>query len=1693
MNIPNMDKSQKIAVLFFLLLLGMVHLYAQENTVTPTPSPGAFSEALYVHIESNLDKPVQYRFSKSSDDTWVDYTQALRLSALSGEERTFTLQVRVQNTGTDTVESFQYVIDRRMPNEPEIEIRRQDAGYFVNFSIDENQAQVKYWLSSFEQPEFKAWNRKMLAAPQKSVVKAYSVDEAGNRSRVVTKKLPELHPCRSSSEIDIPSPVAGTFVNAQWLIIPNANCFEWIRYSLETETSRSDETAYTAPVLIRTIGTITLRVQAKPYYQEQLSEKKLEFTITKPKDSILNAFSASATKTSGPVEDLRSFPLPSAEKGVELYYSLEDTPVNPNHPQLVSPIPVKLSEGMKNFLAYRIGAYLPNEDRMLQYRFFYIIDERIPPNPQFRLSDTLPFRSKLQVALEAGKGAEIYYTTDGSTPDRFSNRYAGPFNITSDGNSDLGIIPVQAVARYPNGNSSEIVRKQLPYDRRAPSPPSYDILKVDKYGADIQVDHPDPSMEIVYAVGYGNTPPLQINRNSPVISRNLRVDFPYGFQGKAFVRFAARDKAGNISTATATARVEVDSVPPEAPSIRRDQQKLMITGSHDLFYRVQGTNDGFKEYTGPIDLNVEDKLRQKFEVAAYAEDSRNNRSISTERVFFIDTRTPKPPQIISNVDSSIVNRPILVRCIGPYADSVVYYKLFRVAKGDNLPEVAEDSKPGFSDSLYSEPIQLSGAEDREVLYVVRARSYLPSADVWSPVTSSSFTIDRKTPEAVKLGSIIGKTRLFSEAVTVQAEAASEEEESWIYVAEEEPTAADISIEKILSEGVPLSRGVLVEGVEGEEKKYRIHSATVDKAGNSDRSKTVELTLDRKKPEIPRLEGLPAEADTNKQVKIFAPDDYQHKIIYELAVNQGLPQVPTADSSVLNDSPLVLSGTPENDGGINHYAISFRGLDQAGNMSPVKTEHVRISQIKPQPPQIVVEHIGKQQFLIQIDAEHEMSIYAKINDAKINDAKINDAKINDANYKRYTQGLTFYQGNTAERLEIEAYSQNSFGNRSEISKKTVSLKQFNQPFISGVEDGRLYTEDVHIKPAHSSLDVRYELSSSKYSGDSLSALSPKLFKPISVRLSPGQAEEYRLSVGLYDDESDSIHSIQSYEFVIDKAAPLPPQIVGIQPGYHYTEDQTIRFITKRDATVYFRTREEARGNTSFRPYVQPEKISVRPGTRKNIVVEAWAEDSAGNRSREVTESFVIDKESIYVSQQGQDSFSGGKEAPFRSIDRALYEASSSSRNTIYLAAGDYTISDPVSVTKQLNIVGEAAGKTTLKAGSEFSSLQPLFTVSRGTLKIEDVLISNNLHSPLVVQEGEYSRTVIRNSTILHKQQEAHTVMWSQAGELVLHNTLIETDSVRDGSILKIDDSTADLSDSTVRVNKSSHNLALLQLQSSDIKISGTNLAAVESEIVQVISAEKAEIIIENSSIDYGSSKTRATGIQQIDGTLTLKDTRIGNGKGSAHIAAGIKLENVEAEIVGTTLDGSAELGIIQLQAKNSRLNLQNSSLINARTQEFSYLMRLQGGSSSLSNTQLKADSSYNVYGVELRDQAVVMLQDSEIELYRGESSTYGIIIQGPVLCTVQNSRLINIPDQASNGTGSIAVLQEDSRGDVKLLDNLFRGWTYLLSSPEVQARDVETLEAELPPLRNKHPPPGKPGRIKKAPQSGCRQPRYGVFI
>ncbi|MFW6207282.1 MAG: chitobiase/beta-hexosaminidase C-terminal domain-containing protein [Spirochaetota bacterium] len=1306
---------------------------------------------------------------------------------------------------------------------------------------------------------------------------------------------------------------------------------------------------------------------------------------------------------------------------------------------------------------------------MHQYRFFFVVDRRVPANPYITIKDDVPFRKTIRLEMQSSAGADIFYTTDGSTPDRFSRRYTGPITIEAEESSKIGVIPVQAVARYDNGNSSEVVRSLLPFDREVPQAPSYQILKQDSNGADIKIDHPYADSEIVYAIGYGETPLLQINSDSPTVPRLLRVDFPSGFEGGAFLRFAARDQARNLSSSTATVKIDVDSVPPAPPTLKRDESTISFEGEGTIFYRIDPLHSTPRQYNQPINLQVEEGRKKEYTVVYYSQDENENRSRQKTEQIVIDNRIPPPPDFIPDSATNITNDPLSVQCIPPFPDAVIYYQLYRFTEDGSISEdsdtqaSAQGRAPGFDDTQYSEPIQLVGSDNREIRYLLKARSYVPASDSWSDTVTTEFTIDRRPPQLPDLQNIVG-TGLYSKPVTLSADEAAENQNSWIYV-EEATESEEIDMDKIISEGAPLRKGVTISGAPGEERNYLVAIASIDSAGNSAIGETTEIIIDRQRPDPPALQGIPATPDTGGPVEITAPSDYRHKIVYELSTDGSTPPKPDRDSDVLESEPLVLA-SPNTESETNIYRLAYCGIDQAGNMSAVKTTHMRVSRKVPDPPEIHIEQLGAQLFLLKIETDNDNQAYLKLNEGE---------------FQAFDREVMFYQSRKGTALEVSAYTENSYGIRSETATRRISYAAFTRSLVEGVEKGGLYNEDVIIRPTATDTDIRYELFTQNAETNVLGADSPSLSDSLSIQVARGQTEHFVFKAGVYDAETNTVLAKQTYSFTIDKAAPLPPDIVGIQSDYHYTEDQTVRILPRDDATIYFRTREASGPETAYRQYVQPEKVRVRPGTRKDIIVEAWSEDQAGNQSRVVRQEFVIDKASIYVAPDGKDAFSGGKENPFRSIDRALYEARTTNRNTIYLASGDYKISNPVTVRNQLNIVGglnkntwktDSSGQTFLSIGSDFAASKPLFSILQGSLKLENLTLSNiDLENALCVQEGQYSNLIIRNSTVLHANGNAPTIIWSKSGNFVFNNSLIDVGPVHNGSVLRIEDASAVLRSSVISSDSASGTLTLLDLNGADIEIIESELAAGNSEYIRVIDAADSEIEISNSAIDYGAAEVRSTGIRHIRGKLVMHNATVGNGSRPAHIASAIEIENINAELSGLDMEGSAAVGLVQFRSKDSSLNIVNSRMHNKRTREFSYLLRTYGGSCSVKDSDLTADSSYDVYGIELHNDSVAMLQNSSLELMRGENNTIGIAAEGPVVCTVQESRLLARRSSGAASTGAadtVAVTQDTASADIKLVNNLFSGWDLLLKTPNRSARTTEELQAEVPPFDKKTP-------------------------
>jgi hypothetical protein len=126
---------------------------------------------------------------------------------------------------------------------------------------------------------------------------------------------------------------------------------------------------------------------------------------------------------------------------------------------------------------------------------------------------------------------------------------------------------------------------------------------------------------------------------------------------------------------------------------------------------------------------------------------------------------------------------------------------------------------------------------------------------------------------------------------------------------------------------------------------------------------------------------------------------------------------------------------------------------------------------------------------------------------------------------------------------------------------------------------------------------------------------------------------------------------------------------------------------------------------------------------DVSVEAFLEDPAGNRGSVSVFNFVIDPVSVYLSAAGEEggAETGGRDAPFRSLDRALEFCLRESRGRI-LMNGAHTVSESLIIDGDIRIDG--AWDENWRPGPASPVVIPAgvsLTVNGGTLELRGLAI------------------------------------------------------------------------------------------------------------------------------------------------------------------------------------------------------------------------------------------------------------------------------------------------------------------------------------------------------------------------------------
>lgn len=137
----------------------------------------------------------------------------------------------------------------------------------------------------------------------------------------------------------------------------------------------------------------------------------------------------------------------SANTAGTIYYTLDGS--EPDERSYIYTAPLFLESGDYQVTAVFINEYGIRSDSA---RNWYVINLSVPDAPQIPVASG-DYDTPMQIEAVVPEGGTVYYTTDGTTPDAYSQQYTGPIAMP------LGRTNFKFVAISEEGVSSEIVNR----------------------------------------------------------------------------------------------------------------------------------------------------------------------------------------------------------------------------------------------------------------------------------------------------------------------------------------------------------------------------------------------------------------------------------------------------------------------------------------------------------------------------------------------------------------------------------------------------------------------------------------------------------------------------------------------------------------------------------------------------------------------------------------------------------------------------------------------------------------------------------------------------------------------------------------------------------------------------------------------------------------------------------------------------------------------------------------------------------------------------------------------------------------------------------------------------------------------------------------------------------------------------------
>ncbi len=289
-------------------------------------------------------------------------------------------------------------------------------------------------------------------------------------------------------------------------------------------------------------------------------------------------------------------------------------------------------------------------------------------------------------------------------------------------------------------------------------------------------------------------------------------------------------------------------------------------------------------------------------------------------------------------------------------------------------------------------------------------------------------------------------------------------------------------------------------------------------------------------------------------------------------------------------------------------------------------------------------------------------------------------------------------------------------------------------LNGIADGAVFSGDVALTPI-AKATVRYELRLDGSIPPEPSPSSPLVGDSLAITCPPGEERTIVLRYRTY--EGDSASEGRILRFTLDRKPPDAPRPSELPSAFNDKTASVVLLAGDGGKDIFASVSADG-ADAPFLPVAGPIVLAGSDSGPVSYLLRAYDVDAAGNRSEEMKGlKLVVDRTSVYVSDDGSDRGDGSPDMPFKSFDAAVAAAIKAGKRKVNMR-GSLAMRVPIRATTDMIIAG-GFGKLWARDSYARASLrvsvpasQPAFAQGGGALSFRhaDVAVEASGAGPVI---------------------------------------------------------------------------------------------------------------------------------------------------------------------------------------------------------------------------------------------------------------------------------------------------------------------------------------------------------------------------